>query len=48
MKIAIAQVNVILGDLEKNTEKIIHYIQKAKNENADLIVFPELISHYLL
>jgi NAD+ synthase (glutamine-hydrolysing) len=42
MKIAIAQVNVILGDLEKNTEKIIHYIQKAKNKNADLIVFPEL------
>jgi NAD+ synthase (glutamine-hydrolysing) len=42
MKVAIAQVNVILGDLEKNTEKIIHYILNAKNENADLIVFPEL------
>lgn len=42
MKIALAQINPIVGDLSGNTKKIIDYIKRAKNEKADLVVFPEL------
>ncbi len=42
MKIALAQQNYHIGNFEKNTEKIIDAIQKAKKENADLVVFSEL------
>ncbi|HON19067.1 MAG TPA: NAD+ synthase [Salinivirgaceae bacterium] len=43
MKIAIAQINTIVGDFEGNTRKIIDRIQQAKKGNVDLIVFPELV-----
>lgn len=39
MKIALAQINPIVGDIEGNTKKIISIIKKTK---ADIIVFPEL------
>ncbi|MCX7845309.1 MAG: NAD+ synthase [Dictyoglomaceae bacterium] len=42
LKIAIAQINPTIGDIKGNTEKIISYINKARKENCDLIVFPEL------
>lgn len=42
MRIALAQLNFHTGNFSFNTEKIISYINKAKKENADLIVFPEL------
>ncbi len=42
MKIALAQINVIIGDFEANTRKIIEYIKMAREEGADLVVFPEL------
>lgn len=42
MKVAIAQINTIVGDIKGNTRKIISYINKAKSKNADLVVFPEL------
>ncbi len=41
-KIAIAQINPTVGDLEENTIKIIDYIRKAKEQGADVVVFPEL------
>lgn len=41
MKIALAQQNYIIGNIEYNTKKIIDTIQQA-NGNADLIVFSEL------
>jgi len=43
MNIALAQVNLHIGDFEQNTLKICHYIQRAKAEKADLVVFPELV-----
>lgn len=47
MKIALAQLNYHIGNFEENTAKIISYIQKAKVEKADLIIFAELaISGY--
>jgi NAD+ synthase (glutamine-hydrolysing) len=42
MKITIAQLNYHVGNFEANTSKIIAAIQKAEQENADLIVFSEL------
>ncbi len=43
MKICLAQLNPIVGDLLGNTQKIIRAIREAKNEKADLILFSELI-----
>lgn len=42
MKIALAQINYLIGDFEGNQEKILAAIGKAVAEKADLIVFAEL------
>ncbi len=42
MKIAIGQIDTVLGDVEKNVKKLEHYSDKAIEEKCDLIVFPEL------
>ncbi len=42
MKIALAQINTIIGDFEYNTRKMLEYIEQARGQNADLIIFPEL------
>ncbi len=41
MKIAIAQLNYTVGDIEGNTIKIIDAIGRAKQEGADLVLFAE-------
>lgn len=41
MKIAIAQLNYTIGDIEGNTSKIIDSIHKAKAQCADLVIFAE-------
>jgi len=42
MRIALAQINLTVGDLSGNCQKIISYIQKARARGADIIAFPEL------
>ena len=42
LRVALCQINTIIGDLEGNTKKIIKYIKKARNVKADIAVFPEL------
>ncbi len=42
MKISIAQLNIHVGNFQKNTEKIIREIEEAKKKGSELIVFPEL------
>jgi NAD+ synthase (glutamine-hydrolysing) len=42
MKIALAQLNYHVGNFESNTAKIIHNIQQAQQNGADLVVFAEL------
>ncbi|MEJ7692805.1 NAD+ synthase [Daejeonella sp.] len=42
MKIALAQLNYIIGDFNLNTQKIISAVHDAKAKNADLVVFAEL------
>ena len=41
MKIALAQLNYTVGDVEGNASKIIEAIEKAKQKNVDLVVFAE-------
>lgn len=42
LKITLAQLNYHTGNFELNTQKIIEAINKAKSEQADLIIFSEL------
>ena len=42
MKLAIAQINFVVGDLSGNIRKILDYVDRARNAGAALIVFPEL------
>lgn len=42
LRIAIAQINTTVGDLEGNTKKIIDYMKQAKEAGADIVTFPEL------
>lgn len=42
LRLALAQINAVVGDLEGNTNRIIGYIKKAAEYSADIIAFPEL------
>ncbi len=42
LRIALAQINSTVGDLEGNVLKIINYIRKAENSGAQIVAFPEL------
>ena len=41
-RVALAQINTTVGDLDSNTAKTIDYIGKAKSAGANLVAFPEL------
>ena len=41
-RIALAQINPIVGDITTNTFMILDYVQRARNLNVDLVAFPEL------
>ncbi|MCL0075447.1 NAD+ synthase [Dehalococcoidia bacterium] len=41
-RIGLAQVNCTVGDLEGNTAKILHYIERARAMQVDLLCFPEM------
>ena len=42
IRIAQAQVNMVVGDFPGNIEKIIQFITKAREQDADIVTFPEL------
>ncbi|MHC4635982.1 MAG: NAD+ synthase [Planctomycetota bacterium] len=42
MRIALGQINAIVGDLAGNAEKMRNFHAKAVEQNVDLLVFPEL------
>lgn len=42
MKLALAQINPVVGDLAGNARKILDFSQRAAGRGADLIIFPEL------
>ncbi len=43
LTVSIAQINPIVGSFKHNTQLILDAIQKARQDNADVIVFPELV-----
>ena len=42
MRLALAQINTTVGDLDGNSERILSGIDEAKSAGADLVLFPEL------
>ncbi|RJQ39398.1 MAG: NAD+ synthase [Nitrospiraceae bacterium] len=42
IRIALAQINLAVGDIDGNTLKICDYIQRAEEQNSNIVVFPEL------
>ena len=42
LRLAMAQINTTVGDLDGNTAKILDYIERAKDRHADLVAFPEM------
>lgn len=43
MKVALAQINPVIGDFSKNCEKIVQYSRVAIEGGCSLVVFPELV-----
>jgi N-carbamoylputrescine amidase len=49
MRVALAQIDCVLGDTEENLRRAMEVVAEARNRGADLIVFPELsLSGYAL
>ena len=42
LRLALAQINVVVGDLEANVRKILAWMGRARDLGADLVSFPEL------
>lgn len=42
LRIAVAQINFVVGDLEGNAAKIKKYISRAQGSDSDMVCFPEL------
>ena len=42
MRVAACQINVVVGDLEGNVERVLTALERAEGAGADLAVFPEL------
>jgi NAD+ synthase (glutamine-hydrolysing) len=42
MRLALAQINTVVGDLEGNRERIVRRLHEARDEGADIVLFPEL------
>ena len=43
MRLALAQINSVVGDLTGNAERILGRLDEAKEQSVDVVLFPELI-----
>src|SRR3712207_4420305 len=43
LRVALAQVDARVGDLEGNAAKVVEYIERARDAGAELVLFPELV-----
>ncbi len=43
MKVAIAQINPVVGDFDYNCRRIISYADRAREQSCDLVIFSELV-----
>ena len=44
VRVALAQINPTVGDLEGNCRKITHFLEEARRLQTDLVTFPELVT----
>ena len=42
MRLALAQINSVVGDIDGNVQRITAWLERARDANADLVLFPEL------
>src|SRR5262245_16551558 len=42
LRLAMAQINVVVGDVDGNAQKILQWIDRARRAEADVVTFPEL------
>src|SRR5262245_38993984 len=42
MRLALAQINTVVGDLDGNVQRIVESLLEARSAGADLVLFPEL------
>lgn len=42
LRLALAQINVTVGDIPGNAARLIHYLERARAEKANLVLMPEL------
>src|SRR5437867_7624623 len=42
LRLAMAQINVVVGDIQGNAQKIVEWIDRARDVDADIVTFPEL------
>ena len=42
MRLALAQINTVVGDLEGNRDRMLAWLDEARMAEADLVLFPEL------
>jgi NAD+ synthase (glutamine-hydrolysing) len=43
LRVALGQLNPTVGDLDANSRKVVEWIDRARDEGADLVAFPELV-----
>src|SRR5690349_14784099 len=43
MRLALAQINSVVGDIDGNSAKVVQWLHDARGANADLVLFPELV-----
>lgn len=42
LRLAMAQINVVVGDVDGNAQKILEWMDRARDVDADIVTFPEL------
>jgi NAD+ synthase (glutamine-hydrolysing) len=42
MRLALAQINTVVGDLDGNRDRIVQRLHEARDQGADVVLFPEL------
>ena len=43
MRIALAQINSVVGDIDGNAARVVEWLSEARGRGADLVLFPELV-----
>jgi NAD+ synthase (glutamine-hydrolysing) len=43
MRLALAQINSVVGDIDGNAARVVDWLERAREASADLVLFPELV-----